>query len=140
MIDSISHWHNGTQQMIVKDNNGFDLLTIHLYLYGCIINFRHRLPTASEIALLKKHYFIQEDSPWNPSSFSHQIADKLYHQVIDTENYNSSSKNLPNASIVEVHQKIQSCLYMTHQTYLRLKFNKPILIIQFLPTLMLTIA
>jgi hypothetical protein len=30
MIDSISHRHGGTQQMMIKDNNGSDALTISL--------------------------------------------------------------------------------------------------------------
>jgi hypothetical protein len=31
----------------------------------------------------------QGDTPWNPSSFSDQVADKLYQQVIDNEQKNS---------------------------------------------------
>jgi hypothetical protein len=27
----------------------------------------------------------QGDTPWNPSSFSDQVADKFYQQVIDNE-------------------------------------------------------
>jgi hypothetical protein len=47
MIDSISHRHGGTQQMIVKGYKGSDALTltIPLDLAGCMIHFRHRLPT-----------------------------------------------------------------------------------------------
>jgi hypothetical protein len=55
MIDVISHRHGGTQQMIVKDNNGSDALTIPLDLAGCMIHFRHRQPTTEEILTLK-HY------------------------------------------------------------------------------------
>jgi hypothetical protein len=29
------------------------------------------------------------DTPWNPSSFSDQMADKFYQQVIDTKSYNT---------------------------------------------------
>jgi hypothetical protein len=29
----------------------------------------------------------QADAPWNPSSFSDQVADKFYQQVIDAENH-----------------------------------------------------
>jgi hypothetical protein len=56
MIDSISHRRGGTQQMIVKGNNGSDALTIPLDLVGCIIHFRHRLPTTDEIATLKQYF------------------------------------------------------------------------------------
>jgi hypothetical protein len=38
------------------------------------------------------------------SPFSDQVADKFYQQGIDTENYNSSSTNLPDASTVKVNQ------------------------------------
>jgi hypothetical protein len=31
----------------------------------------------------------QGDTPWNPSSFSDQVADKFYQQVIDNEQNNS---------------------------------------------------
>jgi hypothetical protein len=45
MIDSVSDIHGGTQQMILKGNNDSDAVTIPLDLAGCIIYFRHRLPT-----------------------------------------------------------------------------------------------
>jgi hypothetical protein len=35
----------------------------------------------------------QGDTPWNPSSFSDQVADKFYQQVIDNEQKNKSSLN-----------------------------------------------
>jgi hypothetical protein len=34
----------------------------------------------------------QGDTPWNPSSFSDQVADVFYKQVIDTESYNANSE------------------------------------------------
>jgi hypothetical protein len=86
IIDSISHRDCGTQQMIVKDNNGSVTLILPLDLTGCMIYFRHRLPTTKQIATLKQYYLSQGDTPWNPSSFFDQIADKFYQQVIDTEN------------------------------------------------------
>jgi non-homologous end joining protein Ku len=58
-----------------------------------MIHVRHRLSTTEEIATLKRHCITHGDSPWNPSSFSDQVADKFYQQVIDTKNYNASSKN-----------------------------------------------
>jgi hypothetical protein len=53
-----------------------------------MVHFKHRLPTAEEIASLKQYCITQGDVPWNPSSFSDQMADKFYQQVIETENYN----------------------------------------------------
>jgi hypothetical protein len=38
---------------------------------------------------LKQYCLIHGDTPWNPSSFSDQMADKIYQQVIDTESYNT---------------------------------------------------
>jgi hypothetical protein len=35
----------------------------------------------------------QGETPWNPSSFSDQIADKFYLQVILSENHNVMNKN-----------------------------------------------
>jgi hypothetical protein len=49
MIDSISHRHVGTQQMIVKDNSGSDALTIPLDLSRC------SLPITEEIGKLKNY-------------------------------------------------------------------------------------
>jgi hypothetical protein len=64
-----------------------------------VVHFRHRLPTAEDIALLKQFCIIQGNTPWNPSAFSDQMADKFYQQVIDTENYNtcldSTTKSCP---------------------------------------------
>jgi hypothetical protein len=51
-IDSICHRHGGTQQLTIKgdrDSNN-DVLTIPLDLSGCMVHFKHRLPTAKEIA------------------------------------------------------------------------------------------
>ena len=69
-----------------------------------MIHFRHRLPTTEEITTLKQYCLTQGDEPWNPSSFSDQVTDKFHQQVIDTENYNASSNNLPDASSDEVNQ------------------------------------
>jgi hypothetical protein len=38
---------------------------------------------------LKQYCLTHGDTPWNPSSFSDQMADKFYQQVIDTESYNT---------------------------------------------------
>jgi hypothetical protein len=84
MIDSISHRHVETQQMIVTYNNSSDAPTIPFDLTGCMINLRHRLPITEEISTLKQQCLTQGDAPCNPSSFSDQVADKFYQQVIDT--------------------------------------------------------
>jgi hypothetical protein len=53
MIESISHICLGTHQIIVKDNNGSDALTIPIDLSGCMIHFRHRLFTTDKTATQK---------------------------------------------------------------------------------------
>jgi hypothetical protein len=46
-----------------------DLHVLPLDLAGCIIHFKHRLPTIEEVNSLKQYCLIQGDTPWNPSSF-----------------------------------------------------------------------
>ena len=75
--------------MTIKDNSD-GTLTVPLDLFGCMVHFKHRLPTTEEITSLKQYFLTQGDAPWNPSSFSDQVADKFYQQVIDTENYNAT--------------------------------------------------
>jgi hypothetical protein len=89
VIDSICHRHGGGQQMIIKDSNDSDILTIPLDLTGCMVHFKHRLPTIEDMSSLQQYCLTHGDTPWNPSSFSDQMADKFYQQVIDTENYNT---------------------------------------------------
>jgi hypothetical protein len=96
--------HGGTQQMIIKDNNGNDALTIPLNFAGCMIQFRHSIPTIDQIAELKQYCLTQGNAPWNAFSFSDQVTDKFSQQFIDTESYNASSTNLPDDSTVEVRQ------------------------------------
>jgi hypothetical protein len=93
IIDSISHRHGGTQPMIVKYGNGSVALTIPL-----------DLTRYEDISTLKQQRLTQGYAPCNPSSFSDQVADKFYQQVIDTENYNASSTNIPDTSTVEFNQ------------------------------------
>jgi hypothetical protein len=87
VIDSICHRHGGAQQMIVKDSNDKNILTIPLDLAGCMVHFKHRLPTADDMSSLQQYCLTYVDTTWNPSSFSDQIADKFYQQVIDSESY-----------------------------------------------------
>jgi hypothetical protein len=81
IIGSICHKYGETQKMEIQDDG--NSLVIPLELVGCMIHFKHRLPTAEEINSLKKYCLTQGDTPWNPSSFSDQVADKFYQQVID---------------------------------------------------------
>jgi hypothetical protein len=82
-IDSICHKHGGTQKMEIQDVSSS--LVIPLELAGLMIYFNHRLPTTEEINSLKQYCLTQGDTPWNPSLFSDQVADKFYQQVIDNE-------------------------------------------------------
>ena len=53
------------------------------------VHFKHRLPTADDMSSLPQYCSTHGDTPWNPSSFSDQMEDKFYQQVIDTESYNT---------------------------------------------------
>jgi hypothetical protein len=61
--------------MIIKDRNDSDTLTIPLDLAGCMVRFKHRLPTVEDMSSLKQYCLKHGDTPWNPSSFSDQMAD-----------------------------------------------------------------
>jgi hypothetical protein len=52
-IDSICHKHGGTQKMVIQDVGSS--LVIPLELAGCMINFKHQLPTKEEINSLKQY-------------------------------------------------------------------------------------
>jgi hypothetical protein len=75
-IDSTCHKHGGTQKMVILGDGSS--LVIPLELADFMIHFKHRLSTTEEINSLKKYCLTQVDIPWNPSSFSDQIADKFY--------------------------------------------------------------
>jgi hypothetical protein len=64
-------------------------LVVTLKLSGCMIHFKHRLTATEEINSLNQYCLTQFDTPWNPSSFSDQVSDKFYQQVIDNEQKNS---------------------------------------------------
>jgi hypothetical protein len=82
-IDSIRHKHGGTQKIVIQDVGSS--LVIPVELAGSMIHFEHRLPTTEEINSLKQYCLTQGDTPWNPSSFSDQVADKFYQKVIDND-------------------------------------------------------
>jgi hypothetical protein len=50
-IDSICRKHGGTQKMVIQDIGSS--LVVPLELAGCMIHFKHRLPTTEEINSLK---------------------------------------------------------------------------------------
>ena len=69
-------------------------VVVPLELSGCMIHFKHRLPTTEEIESLKQYCMTQGDTPCNPSTFSDQATDKFYQQVIDNEEKSSFKTNL----------------------------------------------
>jgi hypothetical protein len=78
------------------------LQDVPLELVGCMIYFKHRLPTTEEINSLKQYCLTQGDTPWNPSSFSDQVADKFYQQLIDNEQKNSLNTKSDDSSDINV--------------------------------------
>jgi hypothetical protein len=99
-VDSICHKHGGTQKTEIQDVGS--LLVVSLELAGCKIYFEHRLPTTEEINSLKQYCLTKDDTPWNPSSFSDQVADKFCQQVIDKEQKNSLNTKSDYSSDIKV--------------------------------------
>ena len=81
----------------MEELNNSESLTEPLVLAGCIVHFEHRIPTSEEVVSLKQYCLTQSETPWNPSSFSDQVADKFSQKVIahDTCNSNLKSKLTP---------------------------------------------
>jgi hypothetical protein len=75
-ICSICYKHGGKQKMEIQDVGSS--LVVPIELAGCMIHFKHRLPTIEEINSPKQYCLTQGDTQWNPSSFSVQVADKFY--------------------------------------------------------------
>jgi hypothetical protein len=71
-VDSICHKHEGAQKMVIQ--NVGSSLVVPLEFAGCMIHFKHRLPTTEEINSLKQYSLAQENTPWNPSSFSNSSS------------------------------------------------------------------
>jgi hypothetical protein len=99
-IDSICHKHGGTKKMVIQDVGSS--LVVPLELAGCMIYFKQRLPNTEEINSLKQYCLTQADTPWNPSSFSDQVADRFYQQVMNNEQINSVSAKSDNSSDIKV--------------------------------------
>jgi hypothetical protein len=126
-IHSIYHNHGGTQKMVIQDVGSS--LVIPLELAGCMIHFKHRLPTTEEINSLKKYCLTQGDTPWNPSSFFDQVSDELYQQFIDYEQKNSLNTKSDNSSDIKVdlvEQDIPKLSYFdtsdAHDTNVKVKY------------------
>jgi hypothetical protein len=98
--DSICHKHGGTQKMEIQDVG--NSIFIPLELAGCMTHFKHRLPTTEEINSLEQYCLTKGDTQWNPSSFSDQVVDKFYQQVIDNEQKNSLNKKSDHSSDIKV--------------------------------------
>jgi hypothetical protein len=60
-IDSICHKHGETQKMEIQDVGSS--LVVPLELAGCMIHFKHRLPTTEQINSLKQYCLTQGDTP-----------------------------------------------------------------------------
>jgi hypothetical protein len=80
--------------LTITDGNHHDDVTIPLDLAGCIVHFKHRLPTKEDMTSLQQYCLTQGDTPWNRTTFTYQVADVFYKQVIDTESYNANSMKL----------------------------------------------
>jgi hypothetical protein len=99
-IDSICHKYGGTQKMVIQDVGSS--LVVPPELAGCVIHFKHRLRTSEEINSLKQYCLTQGHTPWNPSSFSDQVADKFYQRVIDDEQKKSLNTKSDHSSDIKV--------------------------------------
>jgi hypothetical protein len=60
-IDSICNKHEGTEKMKIQDVGSS--LVIPLELVGCMIHFKHRLPTTEVINSLKQYCLTKGDTP-----------------------------------------------------------------------------
>jgi hypothetical protein len=77
-----------------------------------LINLKHRLDTTEEFSSLKQ--YCKGDTPWNPSSFSDQVADNFYQQVIDHEQNNSLNTKSDYSSYTEVDLVEQGILKLSY--------------------------
>jgi hypothetical protein len=99
--DSICHKHGGTQKILIQDDS--DEFVMTLGLKGFMVHFKQRSTTTEEVNSLKQYCLTQGDTPWNPSSFSDQFADKLYQQVINNEQKNNLNTKSDYSSDIKVH-------------------------------------
>jgi hypothetical protein len=67
-----------------------------------MIHFKNQLSTIEEINSFKQCCLTQGDTPWNPSSFSDQVAYKFDQKVIDNEQKNSLNTKSDHSSDIKV--------------------------------------
>jgi hypothetical protein len=77
LINSTCLRHGGTQRLTITDSNHHDDVTIPLELAGCMVHFKHYLPTKEDMMSLQQYCLTQGDTPWNPSAFTDQVADVI---------------------------------------------------------------
>jgi hypothetical protein len=70
-----------------------------------MVHFKHRLPTKDEFTSIKQYCLTQGDTPLNLSSFSDQVADKFYKQVIDTDFNSANTLKLFPSDPADMHKK-----------------------------------
>ena len=63
-----------------------------------MVHFKHRIPTSEKVESLKQYCLTQDETPWNASSFSDQVADKFYQKNIAHEKYNANLNSKLNPS------------------------------------------
>jgi hypothetical protein len=111
---------------VIQDN--VDQLLIPLDLSGCMIHFKHQLPTTEEVNSLKQYCLTQGNTPWNPSSFSDKVADKFNQHVIHNEQkktLNTISDHSSDIKFDIVEQDIPKFSYLNpsdaHDTNVKVK-------------------
>jgi hypothetical protein len=91
--------------MKITDSTNQDDITISLDFAGCMIHFKHRLPTQEEFTSLNQYFSTQGDTLWNASSFSDQVADKFYKQVNGNDINSANILNLFPYDPTDMHKK-----------------------------------
>jgi hypothetical protein len=82
-----------------------------------MIHFLKLFHTTQEVNSLQQYFLAQGDTPWNPSSFSDQVADKFHQQVIDNEQQNNLNTKSSYSSDIKVdleNKEFLSCHTLIH--------------------------
>jgi predicted kinase len=66
------------------------------------LNNKYDYSSDIKVNSLKHYCLTQGDTPWNPSSFSYQVADKFHQQVMDNEQKNSLNNKYDYSSDIKV--------------------------------------
>jgi hypothetical protein len=85
-----------------------DATAIGLHFVRYTLLFRHPLPAQAEFTSLKQQCWTQGDTPWNPSSLSDQVADKLIGKLM-----------ILNLSM----QIVWKCFFMIRLTHTKIDLN-----------------